>query len=272
MQTPESISNTRDRTADNRRAARMEFPDHPVRDVLSVPVRVRFQAVFSRRLSAAFIALCVAAVWQLPPSQAAEQPEVERGAKLFQQCAACHSLEPGRHLTGPSLAALFGRRAGAAPGFLRYSDALARSGVLWNERTLDAWLGDPAKFIPGNEMMFAGIRDEAARRDLIAYLKAAEASPELRRGGLRLPSLRKAGPESLVKAIRHCADTYFVTTADGKTHKIWEFNLRFKTDGADSGPAPGTPVLIGVGMRGDRAAIVFAQPTEISPAIERRCE
>ncbi|HXF66460.1 MAG TPA: hypothetical protein VNK67_07185 [Burkholderiales bacterium] len=91
---------------------------------------------------------------------------------------------------------------------MRYSDALARSGVLWNEQALDAWLRDPAQLIPGNEMMFAGIRDEAVRRDLIAYLKAAEASPALRRGGPRLPSLKKAGPESLVKAIRHFADTY----------------------------------------------------------------
>jgi cytochrome c len=143
--------------------------------------------------------------------------------------------------------------------------------VVWNERTLDAWLRDPAKFVPENEMAFPGIRDDALRRNLIAYLKAADAVPELRRAGPRLPNLKNAPADSLVKAIRHCGDTYFVTTGDGRTHKIWEFNLRFKTDTSDSGPAPARPALIGVGMRGDRAAVVFARPEEIGAAIEQRC-
>lgn len=202
----------------------------------------------------------------------AAELDAARGAQVFRACAACHSLEPARHLTGPSLADLFGRKAGSAPGFLRYSDALVRSGLVWDEKTLDAWLADPDRLVPGNEMGFRGIRDPAARRDLIAYLKAAQASPELRRGGLRLPSLKKAAAESVVATIGHCGDTYFVTTADGKTHKIWEFNLRFKTDTADSGPLPGKPVLIGVGMQGDRAAVVFSSPAELGAFIRQRCD
>jgi cytochrome c len=87
-----------------------------------------------------------------------------------------------------------------------------------------------------------------------------------------MPNLKMANPETIVKTIRHCGDTYFVTTGDGKTEKVWEFNLRFKSDTSDSGPAPGKPVLLGVGMRGDRAAVVFAQPDEISAAIEQKCE
>lgn len=173
-----------------------------------------------------------------------------------------HTLEPGRNLTGPSLANLFGRKAGTVSSFLRYSDALKRSGVEWNEQTLDSWLKDPGKFIPGNDMSFPGIKDDKARRDLIAYLKTAESMPAAQRAGPRLPSLKKAKPESIVKAIRHCGDTYFVTTSDGKTEKIWEFNLRLKTDTSDTGPAPGKPVLLGVGMRGDRAAVVFSSPVE----------
>lgn len=200
------------------------------------------------------------------------QSDAQRGAKLFSQCAACHTLEPGRHLTGPSLGELSGRKAGTASGFLRYSDALKRSGVEWNDKTLDAWLKDPAKFIPGNEMMLPGIKDDRARQDLIAYLKVAESTPGARRHGPRMPDLKKANPDSVVKAIRHCGDTYFVTTGDGKIEKIWEFNLRFKTDTSATGPAPGRPVLLGVGMRGDRAAVIFASPAEVGAILKQQCE
>ncbi len=218
--------------------------------------------------SPAFLALLILSAAPVAHAQA----DAQRGAKLFPQCAACHTLEPGRNLTGPSLANLFGRKAGTVPGFLRYSDALKRSGVEWNEATLDAWLKDPAKFMPGNGMTFAGIGNEQARRDLIAFLRAVDSMPVAQRPGPKFPNLKKAKADSIVTAIRHCGDTYFVTTGDGNIEKIWEFNLRFKTDTSDTGPAPGKPVLIGVGMRGDRAAVVFAQPDEISAAIERKCE
>ncbi len=200
------------------------------------------------------------------------QGDAQRGAKLFPQCAVCHTLEPGRNLTGPSLANLFGRKAGTVSSFLRYSDALKRSGVVWDEKTLDAWLKEPEKFIPGNDMTFPGIRDDKARRELIAYLKVADTTPGMERMGPRMPNLKKAKPETIVKTIRHCGDTYFVTTGDEKTEKVWEFNLRFKSDTSDSGPNPGKPVLIGVGMRGDRAAVVFSSPAELGSFIKERCE
>jgi cytochrome c len=121
-------------------------------------------------------------------------------------------------------------------------------------------------------MAFPGIKDDHARRDLIAYLKVADATSGTQRMGPRMPNLKQAEPDSIVKSVRHCGDTYFVSTGDGKTEKIWEFNLRFKTDTSDSGPAPGKPVLLGVGMRGDRAAIVFASPAEFGAFIKQHCE
>jgi len=193
------------------------------------------------------------------------------GAKGFQICVACHSLEPGRHFTGPSLANIFGRKAGTAPGFHRYSDALQKSGVVWDDTTLDAWLRAPASFIPGNVMTFAGLKDERLRRDLIEYLKAADSTPSARRAGPRLPDLKKAPPAGVVKAVRHCGDTYFVTTGDGKIHKVWEFNLRLKTDTSVTGPAPGKPVIVGVGMQGDRASIVFSALSEIPEIVKEQC-
>ena len=74
-----------------------------------------------------------------------------------------------------------------------------------------------------------------------------------------------------VRSIKHCGDTYTVETADGKVEKIWEFNLRFKSDSSKLGPAPGKPVVVGAGMQGDRASIVFASPKEISGTIKQSC-
>ena len=89
--------------------------------------------------------------------------DAKRGAQLFRQCMACHSVQPGEHLTGPSLARAAGHKAGTAEGFQRYSDALKRSGVTWDDAALDKWLASPEKFIPGNSMTFPGVRDLQAR-------------------------------------------------------------------------------------------------------------
>ncbi len=205
----------------------------------------------------------------------AESGNADRGARVFvQQCAACHSVEPRRHLTGPSLAGIWHRKAGNAPGFVRYSDAVRRVDITWNERTLDTWLRDPAGLIPGNQMSFRGITDEAARRDLIAYLRAASAAAAPRAGD-RAPAgpanLRQAPASSQVRSVSYCPDAYRVATADGKTHVFWEFNLRLKTDSSADGPLAGKPVLMGSGMMGDRASIVFATPEEIGAIVRREC-
>jgi cytochrome c len=205
-------------------------------------------------------------------AQSQEKGPPQDGLKAYHACAACHSLEPGRNLTGPSLANLFGRKAGTAPGFQRYSEALKGSNIVWNEQTLDAWLRNPAKFIPGNDMVFPGIQSDTVRRDLVAFLKSADTNPAARTASPHLPDLKKAAPENVVQSIRHCGDTYFVATADGKTHKIWEFNLRFKTDTSESGPAPGKPAIVGAGMRGDRASVVFSSPAELGRFITARCD
>jgi len=195
-----------------------------------------------------------------------------RGARAFGACAACHSMEPGRHMTGPSLADVWGRKAGAVKGFTRFSGALRESEIVWIEASLDAWLANPEKTVRGNYMQFPGIGDARVRADLVAYLRAAsagEAPPA--RGAAALPDLKKAPPSAVVSALRHCGDTFFVTNGEGQTLPFWEFNLRFKTDSSPSGPAPGRPVVVGQGMQGDRAQIVFARPGEISAFIREDC-
>ena len=71
--------------------------------------------------------------------------------------------------------------------------------------------------------------------------------------------------------IRHCRDSYFVTTADGTETPYWEMNLRLKLDTRDTGPEPGKPVIVGSGMMGDRASVVFARLEELTRFIEEGC-
>ena len=207
-----------------------------------------------------------------------------RGAQVYRACAACHSLQPERNMTGPSLAGLWHRKAGSVGSFRRYSPALKGADIVWDEHTLDAWLADPAHFIPGNRMTFPGIKEQQARSDLIAYLKSVPTSgvgeaglPGQQMGGMMMgarpaPNLKKLDPEDRVEAIMHCGDTYRVRTADGKTQEFWERNLRFKTDSSEEGPQTGAPAIVSAGMMGDRASLVFAAPEEISARIKHQCQ
>jgi cytochrome c len=123
-------------------------------------------------------------------------------------------------------------------------------------------------------MTFPGIKERQAREDVIVYLKALDEgkAPQPAQGMARPKmDLKNAPPAGQVRSITYCGDTYTVETADGKAEKVWEFNLRFKTDASKFGPEPGKPVVIGAGMQGDRAAIVFASPDEISKAIRQAC-
>lgn len=89
----------------------------------------------------------------------------------FKQCAVCHSVRPGQNQIGPSLAGIFGAKGARVKGF-RYSQALRTSGLIWDEKALDAFLESPVRAVPGTSMPTAGIPDHAVRAEIIAYLKA----------------------------------------------------------------------------------------------------
>jgi len=96
----------------------------------------------------------------------------QRGAQVFAQCKVCHSLEAGKNMVGPSLHGLIGRKAGSVPGYT-YSPAMKNANVTWNDDTLSKYLVDPKAFVPGDKMVFTGIKDPGKLGDLLAYLNQA---------------------------------------------------------------------------------------------------
>ncbi len=116
-----------------------------------------------------FVAAWDAAILTLGGGSALAQ---EDGARVFNQCKACHTLDAGVNRVGPSLAGLDGRTAGTVEGF-RYSDAMKDSGIVWNEETLEGYLANPREYLPGNRMPFPGVRDEEKLEALIDYLLEA---------------------------------------------------------------------------------------------------
>jgi len=107
------------------------------------------------------------------PASAA--PDALRGEQIYARCQACHALAYDR--VGPRHCGLIGRTAGSVPGFA-YSPAMRKSHIVWSEKTLDRFLASPLKRVPGTAMTYDGVPDAKDRADLIAYLEAADRSPE----------------------------------------------------------------------------------------------
>ena len=93
--------------------------------------------------------------------------DAAHGEALYQGCQDCHSLDSND--VGPMHRGVFGRKAGSVRDY-NYSQALKNSGLTWDEQTLDRWLTDPQKLVPGNKM-FYHLDDAKDRADVIDYLK-----------------------------------------------------------------------------------------------------
>jgi len=166
------------------------------------------------------------------PAATAAGGDPAAGRLVFRKCQACHSLDAGKNMLGPSLAGVIGRKTGTEPGY-NYSPAMKHTDLVWDPQTLDRYLADPAKVVPGNKMPFPGLKTDHDRADVIAYLGAssvaagataqAEPSPA--------PSPTGAPPPSRPQSATG-ADIGYVADA--------RFTLR-------SGIADGRMVYIGVG-------------------------
>lgn len=106
---------------------------------------------------------------------ATAQQATQDGQTAFNNsCRTCHTVKAGDHRQGPSLAGVFGRKAGAGDGYA-YSDSLKQSDLTWDEANLDAFIEDPLSLVPGTTMQpYAGIRDAAQRKAIVDFLKTAK--------------------------------------------------------------------------------------------------
>ncbi len=133
------------------------------------------------------VAAASATVPPAPPTASLQPAALQTGAEasghgdpvqgriVFRKCGVCHSIEPGKNLQGPSLAGIVGRKSGTVANFT-YSDALKKTDLTWDAPTLEAYLTDPQKLVPGNRMPFPGLKSQHDRDDVIAFL-AAPAGP-----------------------------------------------------------------------------------------------
>src|SRR5215471_2797600 len=111
----------------------------------------------------------VAVAFIVAPGNSAEVGDAAQGQQAFAKCAPCHAKDKTNGL-GPGLFAVLGSHAGSVPGF-RYSQAMKNSNIVWDEKSLDAFIMAPQKFLPGTTMPFPGIPRQEERNDLIAYLE-----------------------------------------------------------------------------------------------------
>ncbi len=117
------------------------------------------------------VLLLLAPLPLLAAAPAVRAQDAAKGALVFKQnCAICHTIEPGKNKIGPSLAGVVGRKAGSAPGY-SYTDANKNSGITWTEAELDKYLTNPRGVVPGTKMLFAGLKNPEDRKNVIAYLQ-----------------------------------------------------------------------------------------------------
>jgi nitrite reductase (NO-forming) len=168
---------------------------------------------------------------------AAVSGDVAAGKLVFRKCQACHSLEPGKNGLGPSLAGIVGKKSGTAPSF-NYSAAMKGSNLTWDIATLDTYLSDPQKLVPGNKMPFPGLKTENERQAVLAYLAAGSSPAAAPQTAQRAPA---AAPSP--QAAKRAPAAPAATAAD-QPATTYIPGLRYTLR---TGIAEGRMVFIGVG-------------------------
>lgn len=113
--------------------------------------------------------LSIALVLALAPLPVAAA-DANKGKDLYQKCVACHSEQASGSDVGPNLKGVFGRKSGALDDF-RYSNAMRRAEVVWDEANLKEFITNPQGKIKGNRMPFSGFASPGEIDDVIAYIK-----------------------------------------------------------------------------------------------------
>jgi cytochrome c len=96
--------------------------------------------------------------------------DAQAGEAVFKKnCAVCHTTEEGKNKIGPSLHGVVGRHSASLSDYT-YSDAMEKADKTWDDQTLESYLTNPRELVPGTKMIFVGLKNEADRQNVIAYL------------------------------------------------------------------------------------------------------
>jgi cytochrome c len=120
------------------------------------------------------IALAALALLAASSPAALAAGDVEKGKAVFKRCQVCHVHDTKTNKVGPHLGDVIGRKAGSVEGF-HYSDAMKKKGeegLVWTEENIATYLKDPKAFVPGNKMVFVGLKKDDEIADVIAFLKS----------------------------------------------------------------------------------------------------
>ena len=115
-------------------------------------------------------AVALAAAMALTSATAMASGDVAKGKEVFKKCTACHAIKAKKKRVGPTMFGIVGRDAGTLKGFKFYK-AMKASGITWDDANLNEYLKKPRKFVPKTKMSFAGLKKDADRANVIAYLK-----------------------------------------------------------------------------------------------------
>jgi cytochrome c len=128
-------------------------------------------AVAERRRNSRMRRAVIAGLLLAGSTTAAFAADPTAGEKIFKtQCAICHPVVAGQNRIGPTLFGVVGRTAGSVPGF-NYTADHKKLGVTWDAPTLDKYLTNPRAMVPDTSMVYAGLKNDAERADLVAYLE-----------------------------------------------------------------------------------------------------
>jgi len=116
----------------------------------------------------------IAALLAVSAGPALADGDPKKGKRVYNKCKACHELTKTKNKIGPHLVGIFGRKAASVDGY-KYSSAMRKSGITWDEKSIEEYVTKPKKFIPGNKMTFAGLKKPKQRADLIAFMKKQQA-------------------------------------------------------------------------------------------------
>lgn len=102
----------------------------------------------------------------------------EGGALFARRCGECHAIHPSKaHHWGPNMWGLVGRAKASQANF-SYSAALRAWGGNWTYDDLNTYIFAPKATVPGISWCFPGLPDDAARANLIAYLRTLSDTPQ----------------------------------------------------------------------------------------------